>query len=315
MSRRYIAGFDCGGSKTRCVICDIDGKIIGEGYGGRGNVSQVGIADVTKPIKEALKMAADATQIDSLDLERTVVGMAGISAVTEKELLIDEISRAAQGGKVILVGDAAIALAGAIPEMVGIIVIAGTGSNIYGQNQEGRSAQAGGWGPLMGDEGSGYDLGRRALQAVALAADGRGPATLLTKLVTAHFKVDSPSGLIGAVYHPLLTSKDVAAIAKYVFEAASSGDTVAGEIIKECSKALVLGIKTVASSLGMEGDIRVSYAGGIFQHNPSYISALSDGLKSELPSAHLVPPTYEPVIGAVLIGLKDIGICNATIGT
>ncbi|NPV79979.1 MAG: hypothetical protein HPY52_06835 [Firmicutes bacterium] len=313
MSRRYIAGFDCGGSKTRCVICDIDGKIIGEGYGGRGNVSQVGIAEVTKPIKEALKMAADAAQIDSLDLERIVVGMAGISGVTEKELLVDEISRVAQGGKVILVGDAAIALAGAIPEMVGIIVIAGTGSNIYGQNQEGRSAQAGGWGPLMGDEGSGYDLGRRALQAVTLAADGRGPSTLLTKLITAHFKVNSPSELVRAVYHPPLTPKDVAAIARYVFEAASSGDVVASDIMKECSRALVLGIKAVANSLDMKGGIKVSYAGGVFHYNPSYVAALSDGLKTELPSACLVPPTYEPVIGAILIGLKDLGICSIAI--
>ncbi len=122
-------------------------------------------------------------------------------------------------------------LFGAFPDEVGIVLIAGTGSIALGQDRHGKRARAGGWGYLIGDEGSGYDLGRRGIRAAAKAADGRGLQTSLLPMLLAHWGLEQPLQIIDRVYR----DRDKAAIAEcaqLVFEAAEAYDPVAARLVQ-----------------------------------------------------------------------------------
>ena len=133
---------------------------------------------------------------------------------------------------VLVVNDALAALvAGAGDQGPGIVLIAGTGSICYGRNEAGQAARAGGWGYLLGDEGSGWWIGRRTLSAVMRAGDGRGPATLLTERVLAHLELDETSDLIHEVYYRDTRRRAVAGLSGVVQRAADDGDVVARQIL------------------------------------------------------------------------------------
>ena len=128
-----------------------------------------------------------------------------------------------------VIEDAALLLAAGTPDGWGVAVVAGTGSMAFARGADGRTARAGGWGPLLGDEGSGYAIALAGLRAAARAADGRAAATPLTDRLLAAFGLTRPEELIGVVYRGGDRAA-LAALAPVVLEAADAGDAVAAEI-------------------------------------------------------------------------------------
>src|SRR5205814_2143843 len=133
-------------------------------------------------------------------------------------------------------------------------LISGTGSIAYGRNRGGAAARAGGWGHLIGDEGSGYWIGCQALSAVVRAADGRGPETRLTDQVLRHFAVAHAAGLVQVVYNRETSRQSLAALGPAVQQAHDQGDAVATEILERAAEELVLAARSVASRLDMRGE-------------------------------------------------------------
>jgi N-acetylglucosamine kinase-like BadF-type ATPase len=298
-SRRAVVGVDGGGTKTHAVILDTDFSILGEGLSGASNPLRVGIANACSAIREAIDKACEAAQLRRTDLIAAEVGLAGarrkeLSARMRESLLTLGIP------EIFVVGDADIALYGATEGEPGLIVIAGTGSICCGINARGKTICAGGWGPIAGDEGAGAWIARRALRAIAHAADGRGATTSLTGAACAYFHVSDPNDLSTAIYAPSITNERLAGFAKYVIEAAKSKDRVAREILSEGGHELGEAAGAVIRNLKLERErFQVAYVGGVFKAAGELVlSSMRGEVERVAPKAFLAPPRFSPAVAA-----------------
>jgi N-acetylglucosamine kinase-like BadF-type ATPase len=275
MSRQLLSdscalGIDGGGTKTLALIVDARGRVRGEGCAGSSNQEAIGITRAALALRTAAAAAAEAAGC-ALPVRAAWVGLAGVDRPADAERWqphLTDLSR-----EIRITNDAELLL-GALPGGIGLALIAGTGSTALGRNAMGRTARAGGWGHLLGDEGSGYDIGRQALQAVMRAADGRGPRTLLGERILAHWQVACPEALLSCVY-PQIEKGDVAALAALVLAVAREGDGVAQRIVREAARELALAALAVAEALSM-GEERVALAvgGGLLVHQHTFRSAV-----------------------------------------
>jgi N-acetylglucosamine kinase-like BadF-type ATPase len=199
-----------------------------------------------------------------------------------------------------------VALEAGAPGAPGVVIVSGTGSIAYGRNAAGESARAGGWGYVLGDEGSGYWIGRAALRAVLREADQRGSATALTPLLLAHFGVDEAQGLIHEVYQSDLKPTSIGALARCVHEAFLQGDAVAIGILRTAADELEGAGVSVARRLGLLGEpFTCVLAGGIFRAVPWLQEELQRRLPVAAPRCVAWLLDREPAMGAVSIALQE----------
>ncbi|TLN23911.1 N-acetylglucosamine kinase, partial [bacterium] len=198
----YLIGIDGGGSKTAVILARRDGTPLGRGEDGPSNYHAVGKENSFTALDQAISQAWAQAGLAEGSLAAVVLGMAGVDRPEDSTVFENWIAARFPGARVKLVNDGQIALAAGTPQGWGVVVVAGTGSIIFGQDEHGRTARAGGWGYLMGDEGSGYIAALAALQAVARAHDGRGPQTSLTRRILDFYRVAAPPDLIAVVHHP-----------------------------------------------------------------------------------------------------------------
>jgi N-acetylglucosamine kinase-like BadF-type ATPase len=207
---------------------------------------------------------------------------------------------------VVVVNDALIALVSGARDEPGILINAGTGSIVYGRSAAGEAARAGGWGHMIGDEGSGYWIGREALAAVMRAADGRGPETGLTAEILAHFNVADVSQLPRIVYDREMPRMSVAALGPIVQTVAADGDAVATRVLERAADELVLAARSVTTRLEMRGDAFTFYlAGGVFRVVPWLADELPRRLVEVAPRAQTQILQEEPAVGAVWLALAE----------
>ena len=170
----HVLGIDAGGTKTVALLADADGRILGEGRAGAANLQTEGELEVEKTLHTAIENATDGQH---LTVAAVCLGMAGVDRQDDAGVIRGVMRRLGFRSNPLIVNDALIALVAGAGSSPGVVVISGTGSIAYGVSQHGVAARAGGWGPTLADEGSGYWIGRRALAAVMRDADGRGPQT------------------------------------------------------------------------------------------------------------------------------------------
>jgi N-acetylglucosamine kinase-like BadF-type ATPase len=208
--------------------------------------------------------------------------------------------------RVVVVNDALIALAAGAGDAAGIVIIAGTGSIVYGRNARNEAARAGGWGHILGDEGSGYWIGREALAAVMRAVDGRGPSTRLTDDVLAHFGIAAASELPRVVYDRDVPRMSVAALGPIVQRASELGDAVATHVLERAATELVLAARSVATKLEMRGDaFPFILAGGVFPVVPWLGYEVARRLVEVAPRSQVRLLEHEPALGAVCLALAE----------
>ena len=209
--------------------------------------------------------------------------------------------------KTLVVNDALVALVAGAGSEPGLVLIAGTGSIAYGRNRASRAARAGGWGYVLGDEGSGYWIGRRALAAVVRQSDERGRPTLLTPRLLQHFGIHKPQELVHVVYYRTLRPSAIAALAIHVSLAAQEGDEVATEILTEGAEELLGTARSVISRLRLDAEPFVCvFAGGIFQAVPWLADHLRARLLDTSPLCTVTRLTVEPAMGAVALALDEL---------
>src|SRR5881275_1250662 len=205
----HVLGIDAGGTKTVCLLADERGMIVSEGRGPGANLLAAGELGVEKVLHEVMETAIGNRAIRPAAV---CLGVAGVDREDEARAVRAIMRRIGYRSRVVVVNDALIALAAGAGDAPGIVVIAGTGSIVYGRNARDEAARAGGWGHIIGDEGSGYWIVREALAAVMRAVDGRGPATRLTDDVLAHFSIEDVSRLPRIVYDIELPRVSVATL-------------------------------------------------------------------------------------------------------
>jgi glucosamine kinase len=306
-SRRAVVGVDGGGTKTQAVILDANSAILGEGLAGASNPLRVGIAAAAAAIREAIDRACESASLRRTDLLAAEIGLAGarrkeLSARMREALLPLGI------GEVVVVGDADIALYGATEGAPGLIVIAGTGSNCCGINARGKTACAGGWGPIAGDEGGGAWIARRALRAIAHAVDGRGATTSLIGAACTYFHVSDPNDLSTAIYAPTITNERLAGFAKFVIQAAKARDQVARDIMAEAGRELGCSAAAVIRNLKLEREtFPVAYVGGVFEAGRELVLPwLREEVSRVAPKAYFGPPRFSPAVAAARMAREHL---------
>lgn len=298
-TRDFVVGVDGGGSKTRAVILDSEEHVLGEGLAGPSNPLRVGIATAAAAVRDAVDKACSAASIKRHEIAAVGVGLAGVRREDIRARMREALSATLGIEQIELVSDGYIALSGATDGQPGIVVIAGTGSICCGVNARGKRVCAGGWGPVVGDEGGGSWIARRALQAVAYESDGRGPQTSLTAAACAYFHVGLPEDLSTAIYAPTITNERIAGFGKHVIEAARAGDAVARGIIIEAGRELGRTTIAVIRKLHMENErFQVAYVGGVFSAGELVIAPLREEIAQVAKKAFIAPPNSSPTIAA-----------------
>jgi len=301
-------GIDGGGTKTLCIIGGENGRIMGVGAGGPVNMNYVpeetAIRSLRKAIEEARRAMGSperrAAFFKVIYLSAPALRTETVTkALAEMNIVYDSL---------VLKGDDESCHMGALAGAPGIVVLAGTGSFAVGKNRRGKKALAGGWGPLLGDEGSAYYIGVAALKALARAGEGRGPATKLEDIFRAELGLDR-FNLRREVYKPSFTREKISGLAVFVSHAANQGDRVATEILKNAGKELAGLANTVAFKLGMKKEpFPLCLTGGVSRAGPFLTESLLQEVGKKYSGAFWVDPRYEPAVGAFLLALATGGI-------
>jgi N-acetylglucosamine kinase-like BadF-type ATPase len=298
----HVLGLDAGGTKTVCQLADAGGAVIGEGRAGGANLQTHSERDVERALRAAIAGALRGRRPPAVEV--LCAGVAGADREEDVRAITAILERIGVGRRVLVVNDALAALVAGVRDAPGIVIVAGTGSMVYGRNAANEAARAGGWGHIIGDEGSGYWIGREALAATVRATDGRGPATRLAGDVLRHFGLDDVSKLVRVVYDRELPRAGVASAAPLVDRAAALGDPVAMRILERAAGELVVGAEAVALRLGMRGDpFRFVLAGSVFGVVPSLATELTRRLAEVAPRSEVHRLEAEPAEGAVHLAL------------
>ena len=295
-----VLGIDAGGTRTVCHLADMTGTVLAESRGSGANLQAIGELDVEKVLHQVIDraLAEAAGPVGAICL-----GMAGVDRPRDAELVHGILSRIGHRARVLVVNDALIALEAGLPGASGIVLIAGTGSIAYGRDSEGRAARAGGWGYVLGDEGSGYWLGRQALRAVVRSADGRGPATALTPRVLAHYHVERADQLVREIYVGGTRPSAIAALAREVQTAAEEdGDPLAQHIIDSGASELAAAAASVAKQLQLEAPT-VLLSGGTLRGVARLARGVTMHLARRLPGVTVRSLDVEPALGAVRLAI------------
>ena len=297
----YIIGIDGGGTKTVGMLTTTIGKEIARTQTGPSNYHVVGTEQTKKVLNEIIRKLTENVDNTTLDSIRFCLGMAGLGREEDRNIIGQVCDEIGIGKKRILTHDAHIALVGGIGKQAGVIVISGTGSIVYGIDQYGQDARAGGWGYLLGDEGRGSDIGIKGLQAVARSADKREPPTELTRLMLNRLELNNPSELIRWTH--AASREEIAELSKVVFKAAEIGDQKAGTIVASAVKELILAIETVVMELDFTDAFDILLSGGNLIHQPIMADKLSESIERNVKGATVTFPRFEPVSGAVLLAM------------
>lgn len=307
MGERLFLGVDGGQSHTEAVVADERGRIRGRGRGGPANhAEQPGGRErlaraVGESVGAALREAGLATEVSEVEFDAAHCAMTG--GADFKEEVIRSIVRARR----LSIGhDAPAALAGATGGEPGIVVIAGTGSVAYGENGLDRSAQAGGWGYLLGDEGSGYWIAMEGLRCALRAVDGVGDSTELGTRALRHFDLKDFRELARAVYAGRIDRDRLATFAIEVERAAREGDASARRIIAEAAMWLCRLVIAVAKRLSVES-VKVAAVGGAFR-SLSLREEFAQRVAQHLPLARVIAPRFDPAVGALLLAYGAAGV-------
>jgi N-acetylglucosamine kinase len=305
MEEHHVLGVDGGGSRTRCVIASLSGHILARGTGGPSNPLTAGLDGAADSIKTAIGEASRRCGINSF--VASVMGIAGTERASTIEALSSRLTQY-ELGDLTIIGDAKIALSGATGCRPGVVVISGTGSIAYGENEEGENARAGGWGWRLGDEGSGYHIGHQALIAALRDYDGRGPQTSITSKIREALSLGDFDELVDLTYTGNMGSEEVAALAWIVGEAAGEGDNVSLRILEGAGVELGIAASAVIRRLGLSGGFTVGLVGGIFNLGPLVQESLERAVRRVAPNCVIKSPWFPPVVGAALLALKDRGV-------
>ena len=300
-------GIDGGQSHTEALIADEQGKILGRGFGGASNhAEQPGgrarlRAAILTSVGEALNDAG-LPPVDETVFRAAHCGMTG--GADYKEEIIGALLKTE---KLVVGHDAPTALCGATGGAPGIVVIAGTGAIVYGENEKGETARAGGLGYLFSDEGSGFWLAVQTIKLAVREQDGLLEPAGLKELVLDFFGYPEIGRLTSDYYNEKISRDHLASFAKAAQDAAAAGNELIAAQIKSGAQTLVENVRAAAGRLRFDREFTVSGVGGMFRGEPLR-RFFRECLTREVPAAVFLEPRFNPAIGALLLAYRQGGI-------
>lgn len=295
MLPHLFMGVDGGGSGLRVILTDAALTIRGEAHGPAANPSAVGRERAAALIREAMQKALG--DVPPEQVASVGIGIAGAAASHSAAWLVEVVRGVLPQALVVPSADYEIALVGALGRREGVLILAGTGSLVYAVHAEGRSILLGGWGYLLGDEGSGYWLGLEGLRAILEAEDGLRPPSTLRDLLLTALRVKTPRDLIPCLYGEAIPPiQRIAGLAPLVLSAAAQGDAVACAIVERGAQKLAEMAYAAMHRLEMASP-PIAFAGGVLsERNP-----FSEALQRHLGLSEFPRLLHSPVLGAILL--------------
>ncbi|HVR05876.1 MAG TPA: BadF/BadG/BcrA/BcrD ATPase family protein [Solirubrobacteraceae bacterium] len=296
---RYLLGVDGGATKTLAAVLDLQRGSIHLGHGGPSNQDAVGVQAAGRALFDAADHALAGAGINDGQLAAAVLAVAG----TDTPSVVRHV-RAERSPDWIVVGDVVGAWATATDARPGVGVIAGTGSNVLGVGPDGRAWRAGGWGHLLGDEGSGYWLGLQSIRAALRDREASGPETALSDAAVEFFGAPTIEALAASVYSKPLTKGEIAAFAVETAAHAQRGDAVARRLYEEGARELAQQIAAVIHQTGLEGEFPVGLIGSAYKAGAIFIEPLARAIHAVAPGADVHVVEMAPVGGALLLAAR-----------
>jgi len=312
-SGRYVLGIDGGATKTLAAVLDLEQHTTHLAHGGPSNEDAVGTQAAVQALLDVADLALARAGIEQRELATAVLAVAG----TDTDAIARQV-RAARSDDWIVVNDVVGAWAAATGARPGIGAISGTGSNVFGVGPEGRAWRVGGWGHLLGDEGSGYWLGAESIRAALRDRDGSGPQTALSRAAVEFFAVPSVEALAALVYSKPLTKGEVASFAIETAKLAERGDTIACELYRRGACELAAQIRTVIERTGLSasGDgstsarspgFPVGLIGSAFRAGPVFLEPLEAAVHEAAPTAQIFVVEMAAVGGSLQLAARACG--------
>ncbi len=302
----FAIGVDGGGTKSNVCLINENGEVLAQTVVGPTNFRADVVPYIVAEIEKAKTVLLEKSPIPAN--ARLVVSacLSGLGRASARILTEEALKKANLANHIFTESDAAATLHGAFDGEPGIIVIAGTGSIAFAKTPDGKTLRCGGWGYLLGDEGSGYDLGRQALIHALKHFDGRGEKTILREKLEAFFQVESIDEAVGEVYAKFARRGDMAQFAPILFSAAETGDAVAQNILKNAVSALVELVDALCQQMPEGERWPLALYGNLFKNKAFYLMPFESFLKEKGLPIEIVPPKHPPEVGAALLGFEFV---------
>jgi N-acetylglucosamine kinase-like BadF-type ATPase len=313
-----LLGVDGGGTSTVALLGSREGHVVGRGVAGPSNAKAVGAAAARQALEASMAAAFADAGLGARPVAVACLGLAGFGRDEDQQVLAGWADQGRWAERLILVNDGDLVVAAGTPGGWGVGVIAGTGSIAVARAPDGRIARAGGWGHLIGDEGSAYALVLAALRRVARRADRREvPATEpdpLTVHLCRALGINGTGQLVPALYAPGFDRSKIASLAPAVLAAAAEDPSIGEELLRPAGSDLAEIASAAARTLGWDsGSLPLALAGGLLLSSPIIVRSLLDHLRAR--GYDPIPaPVPDPALGALLLArraLSESGIANS----
>lgn len=300
---KYYLGIDGGGTKTVAVVCDEEGTLVSQFVGKSINFNAIGTDTARKNLKATVDGALEGKNIK---LSGAFIGMPALSERADEALTAKLCGGIIDCPKITMDSDVYIGLEAMKTNGAAAMVVSGTGSMAVGRLDGGTVIHTGGWGYILGDEGSGYAIALDGIKAAICGAEESAEKTALTQKVLEHFKINDILSLIDIFYDPPLSNSEIAKFAPLVFECSQNGDKVANGIIKAHAKLLA---NTVSALLKkMPCGTPLGLWGGIMINCDEFRNEFTALIKEKHPETETGILKYPPEYGAVFATMKEDGI-------
>lgn len=307
-----MIGIDGGGTKTHLKALTRERAAVGEAWGGASNLTALSRGQVEENLSSLLADFFADSGLNPADCSGLCLGTAGAGSPLARKELRAMLETKLPGVPVQVTNDALPALYGGTLTGCGVILIAGTGSICLARNAAGEIWRTGGWGHILGDEGSGYAVSAAMLRAVLEAYDKRGPETLLTGMVLEYLGLSEPMDVINYVYHSGKGKSELASLAFLCDIAYNKGDIPAQKILRNAAEGLGRMAEAAASAVGLDRmpDAPCVCSGGMAVHSGPLRQELAAYLAREAPGLSLQECREDAAYGCALLAMEDEGAAS-----
>lgn len=300
---RHAIAVDGGNSKTDVALVREDGEVVATARGAGSSPQHLGVDGALGVIGALIEQVQDGVPVDAAELL-----LAGVDFPSEEEAVRAAIEARGWAARVSVDNDTFAVLRAGTDARWGVAVVCGAGINCVGVAPDGREARFRALGWTTGDWGGGVDVGRDAVWAAARSEDGRGPKTVLERLVPAHFGLSTPGQLAEAVHFGRIDGGRAIELAPVVF-AAAGDDPVAAGIVARLAEEVVALARVVIVRLRLEHEpVAVVLGGGLLSHpTPDLLAAIERGLAEVGPAITVHATSAPPILGATFLALDALG--------
>jgi glucosamine kinase len=298
-----VLGFDGGGTKTECLLANGQGEVLARALAGPSNPMRTGYTRAWFSLSEAADVVLSRQKIRAGDISAVCAGVGGAGRPGVAKRVTTFFERSFPGARVRVTTDLEIAFEAAFGTGEGILLLAGTGSAAFGRDASGRTARAGGRGPWFSDEGSAFDMGRRAFEAVSKAEEHRGAPTALSKRLFTWNQAQNWESLYDRI------SKNADDVFPQTFplvaQLADKEDAVCREILSGAAQSLIELATCVRNELGWrDGEVLIAKAGGVHGRSKFLDQAIDAEIQKAMPGARLASMKMSPAEAAVQMAIR-----------